>query len=57
MEGLSKKTKTHDMDNSVVIVRGVLVGEVEKDRGCINDDGQRLDLGDEHTIQCTDDVL
>ena len=25
--------------------------------GGINDDGRRVDLGYEHTIQCTDDVL
>ena len=32
-----------DMDNSVVITKGKVVGEVEEGMGRINGDGQRLD--------------
>ena len=31
--------------------------EVEECIGWVKGDGWRLDLGGEHTIQCTDDVL
>lgn len=50
-----------DMDNSAVIARDrVGVGEWEEGKESIwkiHDNGQRLDLMDEHSIQCTDDVL
>ena len=60
MKGLSKTTKKLvDRDNSMVMTRGKgKWGQVEEDKGGINGDERKdLTLGDEHTIQYTDDVL
>ena len=46
-----------DTENSVIIAREMLVGASGEGIGGINDDGWRLDLGGEHTTQCTDGNL
>ena len=56
-EGTEQKTQTFTgMDNSVVIagVRGRGGAGVYRGMKC---DGRGLDLGGEHTLRCTDDVL
>lgn len=46
-----------DKNNSVVIAAEKQVGEVAEGIEVKNGDRQRLDLGGEHAIQCTDDAL
>ena len=44
------------IDNSMVITRGKGGGGGGEGERGINGDGRRLDVGGEHTLQCTDDV-
>ena len=54
----TKKKNLIVIDNGMVIARGKRgQEEVEKDKGGINGNGRKLDLGDEHTIQYKDNAL
>ena len=58
VKGLSKKKIPIYTDNSMVINRKKGGwGEVEEGKGWVSGDGRRLDLGGEHILQYTDDVL
>ena len=56
-EGINKKNKLTVTDNSMVTTRGKGGEGVERGYGEKNDDGRTLDLGGEHIVQHTDDVL
>lgn len=47
-----------DTDSSMAITRGKRgLRKIEEGKVGIHDDGRRLDLGGERTIQCTGDIL